>query len=168
MSLIRKMGVLVAFATGVVFTAQVTIAGESGTYESISSFVSDYTKFEFANQGIISGPLHGTDTITKSSGGPFVIGESRVMLCAVYGKKSDAGMDLEAPCALTDASGDKEFNLSKRSAGDTEVGGGGDGLLQIVGGTGKYAGITGSCSYTIDYLADNRGVSITTCEWQKP
>ena len=39
MSLIRKMGVVVAFATGVVFTAQVTIAGESGTYESISSLV---------------------------------------------------------------------------------------------------------------------------------
>ena len=168
MSLIRKMGALVAFASGVFFTAQVAIAGESGTYESISSFVSDFTKFEFANQGIISGPLHGTDTITKSSGGPFVVGESSVMLCAVYGKKSDAGMDLEAPCALTGASGDKTFQLAKRSVGDTAAGGGGDGLLQIVGGSGKFAGITGSCTYTVDYLADNRGVSIATCEWQKP
>ena len=168
MSLIRKMGVLVAFATGVVFTAQVTIAGESGTYESISSFVSDYTKFEVANQGIISGPLHGTDTITKSSGGPFVIGESRVMLCAVYGKKSDAGMDLEAPCAATDASGDVSFTLSKRSAGDTETGGGGDGRQEIVGGTGKYAGITGNCTYTVDYVAGSRGIAINTCEWEKP
>ena len=168
MSLIRKMGALVAFASGVFFTAQVAIAGESGTYESISSFVSDFTKFEFANQGIISGPLHGTDTITKSSGGPFVVGESSVMLCAVYGKKSDAGMDLEAPCATTDASGDVSFTLSKRSAGDTETGGGGDGRQEIVGGTGKYAGITGSCTYTVDYVAGNRGISINTCEWQKP
>ena len=90
------------------------------------------------------------------------------MLCAVYVKKSDAGMDLEAPCALTGASGDKTFQLAKRSAGDTAAGGGGDGLLQIVGGSGKFAGITGSCTYTVDYLADNRGVSIATCEWQKP
>ena len=168
MSLIKRIATFVAFASGTLFTAQMAIAGESGSYESVSSFVHDYTKFEFANQAIISGPLHGTDTITKSSGGPFVAGESSVMLCAVYGKKSDAGMDLEAPCALTGASGDKTFQLAKRSAGDAEAGGGGDGLLQIVGGSGKYAGITGSCTYTVDYLADNKGVSISICEWQKP
>ena len=168
MSLIRKMGTLIAFVSGVLFAAQVTMAGESGTYETVSSFVYDYTKFDFANQKIISGPLHGTETITKSSGGPFVVGESSVLVCAVYGKKSDAGMDLEAPCAVTDASGDVNFSLSKRSAGDTETGGGGDGRQEIVGGTGKYAGITGSCTYTVDYVAGNRGISINTCEWQKP
>ncbi|HIC71081.1 MAG TPA: hypothetical protein EYO88_03180, partial [Alphaproteobacteria bacterium] len=105
MSLIGKMGALVTFASGTLFAAQMAIAGERGTYESVSSFVYDYTKFDFANQKIISGPLHGTDTITKSSGGPFVVGESSVFVCAVYAKTSDAGMDLEAPCATTDASG---------------------------------------------------------------
>ena len=168
MSLIRKMGALVTFASGTLFAVQMAIAGESGTYESVGSFVYDYTKFDFANQMIISGPLHGTETITKSSGGPFVVGESSLMVCAVYGKKSDAGMDLEAPCATTDASGDVHFTLSKRSAGDTESGGGGDGRQEIVGGTGKYAGITGSCTYTVDYVAGNRGISINTCEWQNP
>ena len=166
MSLIGKMGALVTFASGTLFAAQMAIAGESGTYESVSSFVYDYTKFDFANQKIISGPLHGTETITKSSGGLFVVNESSVFVCVVYAKKSDAGMDLEAPCATTDASGDISFTISKRSAGDTETGGGGDGRQEIVGGTGKYAGVTGNCTYTVDYVADNRGIAVTTCEWQ--
>ena len=168
MSLIGKMGALVTFASGTLFAAQMAIAGESGTYESVSSFVYDYTKFDFANQKIISGPLHGTDTITKSSGGPFVVGESSVFVCAVYAKTSDAGMDLEAPCTSTDASGDKWFSLSKRNVGDTDSGGGGDGRSQILGGTGKYAGITGSCTYTVDYLSDNRLIAINSCDWQTP
>ena len=168
MSLIGKMGALVTFASGTLFAAQMAIAGESGTYEAVSSFVYDYTKFDFANQKIISGPLHGTETITKSSGGLFVVNESSVFVCVVYAKKSDAGMDLEAPCATTDASGDISFTISKRSAGDTETGGGGDGRQEIVGGTGKYAGVTGNCTYTVDYVAGNRGITILSCEWQKP
>ena len=168
MSLIGKMGALVTFASGTLFAAQMAIAGESGTYEAVSSFVYDYTKFDFANQKIISGPLHGTETITKSSGGLFVVNESSVFVCVVYAKKSDAGMDLEAPCATTDASGDISFTLSKRSAGDIETGGGGDGRQEIVGGTGKYAGITGSCTFTVEYLTGDRAISINTCEWQKP
>ena len=168
MSLIGKMGALVTFASGTLFAAQMAIAGESGTYEAVSSFVYDYTKFDFANQKIISGPLHGTETITKSSGGLFVVNESSVFVCVVYAKNSDAGMDLEAPCATTDASGDISFTLGKRSAGDIETGGGGDGRQEIVGGTGKYAGITGSCTFTVEYLTGDRAISINTCEWQKP
>ena len=168
MSLIKRIATFVAFASGTLFTAQMAIAGESGSYESVSSFVHDYTKVAFANQASISGPLHGTDTITKSSGGPFVVGESSVFVCAVYAKTSDAGMDLEAPCATTDASGDVSFTLGKRSAGDIKTGGGGDGRQEIVGGTGKYAGITGNCTYTVDYVAGSRGIAINTCEWEKP
>ena len=74
-----------------------------------------------------------------------------MVLSLERGDGSDGGMDLEAPCAAPDASGDKSFALSKRSAGDTETGGGGDGRQEIVGGTGKYAGITGSCTFTVEY-----------------
>jgi len=73
-----------------------------------------------------------------------------VVLSLERGDGSDGGMDLEAPCAAPDASGDKSFALSKRSAGDAETGGG-DGRQEIVGGTGKYAGITGSCTFTVEY-----------------
>jgi len=168
MSIRNQIGAAVVVAVGTLCATQVAIGAESGTYQSVNSFVYDFTRFDFANQTIISGPLHGANTITKSSGDPFVVGESAVIVCVVYGKKSDAGMDLEAPCTSTDASGDKWFSLSKRNVGDTDSGGGGDGRSQILGGTGKYAGITGSCTYTADYLSDNRLVAVNTCEWQMP
>ena len=37
-----------------------------------------------------------------------------------------------------------------------------------MGGTGKYAGLSGTCVYTADYLSDDRVVSQARCEWQKP
>ena len=48
-----------------------------------------------------------------------------------------------------------------------KVGGGGGGRQEIAGGTGKYAGITGSCEYFVDYLPDNKLVTRSTCQWQR-
>ena len=81
---------------------------------------------------------------------------------------SAAGLDLEAPCTSTDSSGDKIFSVSKRKVGDVIPGGGGTGKSEMQGGTGKYAGITGSCTYKVDMLSANRLVSISKCQWQKP
>ena len=45
---------------------------------------------------------------------------------------------------------------------------GGSGSQEIEGGTGKYAGVTGSCPYTTSYLPDGWLVSRRSCEWRKP
>jgi len=117
---------------------------------------------------VTGGPSSGTATIIDSSGGPFVKGTSSAQECIVFSKKSDAGMDLVAPCTSSDSSGDKVFYLAKRTVGDVNQGGGGTGKSEIVGGTGKYAGLTGSCTFKVDYLAANRLVGISKCQWQKP
>ena len=157
-----------AVIAGVVCAAQVAVAGESGSFDVIESAVHDYTVMEHAGTTITSGPLHGTTTVLNSSGGPFAEGNHHSAMCLVYGKKSTGGVDLEAPCVFTDSSGDKWYLLAKRSAGDTAVGGGGKGNQRIVGGTGKYAGITGNCPYETRYLPDKWLVSTSTCTWQKP
>ena len=79
-----------------------------------------------------------------------------------------AGLDLEAPCTSTDSSGDKIFSVSKRKIGEAIPAGGGTGKSETQGGTGKYAGITGSCTYKVETLSANRIVSISKCQWQKP
>ncbi len=117
----NQIGTAVVIAVGTLCATQVAIAAESGAYQLVGSYTHDFTRFDFANQKIVSGPLHGTMTVTQSSGGPFVVGESTVAVCVVYGKKSDAGMDLEVPCTNTDTSGDKLFTLSKRNVGDTDT-----------------------------------------------
>ena len=79
-----------------------------------------------------------------------------------------AGMDLEAPCTINDSSGDKNFIVYRRKAGDVSAGGGGQGTIQILGGTGKFAGVTGACTYTVAFFPGNRGVTTQKCRWQKP
>jgi hypothetical protein len=58
--------------------------------------------------------------------------------------------------------------MATRNAGDVSAGGGGKGTQQILGGTGKYDGMTGSCDYMVNYLPENFGVTQANCRWQKP
>ena len=169
-SLRRLRRVPVAAAASILLwcAAGTAFAGESGTADLVTSFVRDYVTFDHAGGTVTGGTLRGTTTITGSSGGPFAEGESSLVVCLVYGTKTDAGMDLEAPCTNTDTSGDTWFWIARRTAGDTEEGGGGEGQREFLGGTGKYAGLSGACTYSSRYLAENRSVSVASCEWQTP
>ena len=87
--------------------------------------------------------------------------------CVVYRGRSEAGVDLVAPCTMTTSSGDRWYTLSKRSAGDIEVDGGGAGRMEILGGTGIYEGVSGNCTYDVAYLPDNWVTMIADCTWRK-
>ena len=73
--------------------------------------------------------------------------------------------DLEAPCTVTDSGGDKFYYVARRKAGDMNVGG--EGHQEIVGGTGKYAGLSGSCVFKTEYLAGNLAVTHQKCQWSR-
>ena len=170
MSIRNQIGAALVFAAGTLCAAQMAFADhhvKSGTYEFVGSYVTDYTAVEQSEQTVIGGPGRGTITIVKSSGGPWAEGASASAVFVVHIKKSDAGIDLEASGASTDSSGDKWFVVAKRTAGDTAVGGGGAGRQEIKGGTGKYEGVSGTCEYTVDFLADNRVTALGTCQWQR-
>ena len=165
---LRKIAAALIAAWAVVWAVPVAVAEESGSFELLNSFVHDYTVLEHAGEFITGGPLDGTATVIEGGGGPFADGANYRLSCVVYGKRSDAGLDLEAPCTHTDSEGDKWFAVATRRTGDTEVGGGGHGVRRIVGGTGKYAGVTGVCPYTTNYMPDGWAVSRAVCEWQMP
>ena len=168
MSIVKRCATSMLVASGILYAAQAIAAGESGSFSSVASLVYDYTTLEHAEQTFIGDPLHGTVTVVESSGGPFSEGQSSVTACFVYSRRSDAGLDLETPCTNTDASGDRWFVMAVRKAGDIQVGGGGEGRQELLGGTGKYAGLSGTCVYTADYLSGDRVVSQARCEWRKP
>lgn len=162
----RALAVPVVFLAGLLLALPQVALAESGTVEFISSFTTHYITFEHGDETVIGGPIEGTQTVSASSGGPFNVGDSRTLECLVFAKKTARGIDLDAPCASADSSQDKMFILSRRKAGDMDTGG--QGRSEIQGGTGKYAGITGSCTYRTTYLPKNRATTITKCEWQKP
>ena len=68
-----------------------------------------------------------------------------------------------------EGSKDELFVLLTRKQGD--LGGaenGGMGRGNLVGGTGKYANVTGNCSYEVQYLSESNAVIMWDCSWSKP
>ena len=167
MAMLTVRNLLIA-ALLTVCAAQTAFAEERGTYELIATQVRDYTTLEHAGRTITGGSLQGTASIVATSGGPFADGANYRVSCVVYVKKSDAGLDLEAPCTMTDEAGNALYVLAERRAGDVAAGGGGTGIHRILGGTGKYAGIVGGCPYTTSYLPDKWIVTRGTCTWRRP
>ena len=170
MSIRNQIGAALVFAAGTFCAAQMASADhhvKSGSFEYVLSAITDFTAVEQLDSVVRAGTLDGTVTIIKSSGGPFEAGSSGTLSGLLYLKKSAAGIDLESPGANTDSSGDTWYSVARRSAGDQAVGGGGAGLQEISGGTGKYEGITGTCEYIVDYLPDSKIVTQSTCQWQR-
>ena len=166
----NQIAAVLVVALGTLCATQMAAAdhhAKSGTFEFVQALNTDYTVVEQSGQTITAGSLKGSVTITKSSGGPFEEGSSQTQVAVIYIKKSAAGIDLIADGIQTDSDGDKRFVNGRRSAGDIAVGGGGRGTQEIIGGTGKYEGITGNCEYTVAYLPENRIVSAGTCDWQR-
>lgn len=94
-------------------------------------------------------------------------GRDSLSSCVVFGTRSAAGMHLEIPCQITDASGEHLYLKAKRSVGDVAAGGRGEGHFELMGGTGVYTGLAGRCAYNTKYLANGRVVTRTDCDWQR-
>ena len=153
--------------SGLMGAAPSALGQETGTFTKFINFTYDYTTIELGDFEAFGGPINGTLTVLESSGGPFAAGESSLLSCLVYGKRGDEGVSLEAPCTITGPSGDRWFMTATRDAGDVAAGGGGQGVWTILGGTGAFAGVTGSCPYTAEYLDDTWLVNSADCEWSK-
>ena len=159
---------IAALAGIVVLSLVATASAETGTFRMILVGQHDYTTFEFAGQTITGGRIEGTSTVLESSGGPFVVGENGRITSMAYVKQSEAGLELEAPAVTINAAGEKLFSLAQRTLGSIAAGQGGEGRWQLLGGTGKFADVTGSCSYETEYLEDNWLVVTMGCEWEQP
>ncbi len=167
MSTTRVMAVALASVVGVLGTTPTLAVGESGTFSVLRSYVRDYATLEHAAGTISTGVLEGTVTTLTSSGEPFTQGEHSLIRCLFYAISTADGVNLEAPCTTTDRSGERWFTLSQRNAGDTATGGGGEGRWELMGGTGKYVGVTGTCSYKTFYLTQDRVVTEGRCAWER-
>ena len=147
--------------------AQTVVAEESGSYRSFRSLEYGYLTIDHGGRTFTGGILRGTRTIIESSGGPFVEGANSYTECLVFSTSSEDSISLEAPCTDADASGDVMYTRAVRNEGTVGAGGGGEGVWELLGGTGKYADISGSCTYTTEYLEGGVAVVHADCAWSK-
>ena len=148
-------------------TTPTVVADEGGTFSVLRSYVREHAALEHAAGTISAGTLDGTVTTQASSGEPFTRGEHSLVRCVFYARSTAEGVSLEAPCTTTNGSGERWYTLSRRNAGDTATGGGGQGRWELMGGTGKYAGVAGTCSYKTSYLTQDRVVTEGKCTWHR-
>ncbi|MCY4420291.1 MAG: hypothetical protein OXC42_03440 [Gammaproteobacteria bacterium] len=154
---------------GLLCTAQSILADESGSFSMLTIWKRDYSMLERPGKAVTIGTLKGVNTILESSRDPFVAGNHSLSNCLVYAKKSEDSYNLEAHCTMTDVSNDKLHMGGRRHKGDTESGGGGSGVWKLLGGTGKYLDVSGTCDYRVEYLEDNWLVNTAMhCNWHRP
>ncbi len=156
---------MLAAAAASFCVVQVSAAEEVGEFRFLASLESAYTTIEHAGASITGGSSSGTFSVVESTGGPFVAGAHHLATCVVLVRASGGEVEIEAPCTLTGASGDQLYVVSVRDSGDIEAGG--PGRIEILGGSGAWAGVQGTCSYDATYLGQHV-VSVAECEWRRP
>ena len=166
-----KVIIISAFVTLFVsFNQQSATAGEKGTMDFVQSIsIDSQMAIEQGDHKMIAICGNGTITFSNSDGGPFTDGSSATLSVIAYIKQTENGMNLESPMSASDPSGDKLFMVMRRSTGTFDSGGGGQGRAELGGCTGKYAGVTGSCPYEVNFLEGGKAVvHATGCKWEKP
>lgn len=159
------MKLAVSILVAGVVSVSAAAAGDEGTFRFLRTYVQDYTTIDLAGTQVTGGSLEGVVSIVDASDGPFAPGAHFRVTCIVTSKTSGQAFTLEAPCTADDASGDQWYTISRRDSGDIEAGGAGG--IELVGGTGAFAGVTGSCTYDVSYLDDGWVAMIADCTWQQ-
>ena len=163
-----RLTTVAAFVAVILTVAPAAFAQESGSFRSLRSYQHTYITVDHGDRTFTGGMLNGTRTIIESSGGPFAAGAHSVSQCLVFSRSADGGISLQAPCTDTDVSGDIMYTRAVRKQGDVTVGGGGEGVWELLGGTGAYRNITGSCSYDTEYIEGAFAVILADCAWSRP
>ena len=145
------------------------VYAENGSFSSSAVCEYDKSAIDTNNKMVISLYFECISTITKSDNNLFVVNDNSYANLMANIIKTSNSMDLTGYGTLTSAtnSNDKYFTENNRKVGDIKKGTGGKGKSKIVGGTGKYAGITGECSYTVTYHTEDKMSSILDCSYSK-
>ena len=158
--------ICIASGTSCSLLPQLSLAA-GGTFEAVFSTVNNLHQIDRGEgNSILGGTSIGTFVIPKGSGEPFTEGSFGQAECIPLVKKGPNSIDVESHCTFTSSPDDKLFGFFKRKSGDIAAGTGGQGRLELQGGTGKYKGISGSCPYKTNYM-QTTVVTFAHCEWNR-
>ena len=155
----RRILATLTIAGGLVCAAQHATAGESGSFTAISVLTWSVTTLEQSGETIFAGPSEGASVVTQSSGDPFAVGGHIEMKCVAYGRTSASGANLEASCTGRASTNDELYLISRRT-GET-------GRSELLGGTGMYEGIAGTCDYDVARVSPAINVTTARCTWTR-
>jgi hypothetical protein len=139
MSVMKKFIGLTCFVLGIV-----AAHAETGTVEKLDMGTYSITTNDFGNgkYTVITVKIPGV--VSKSDISLFKPGSTIISECLGSSTSDSSGTKAEGTCLSTDADGDKyKVNFSRTNS----TGGTNPGTQNWVGLTGKYVGMTASCTY---------------------
>ena len=131
---------------------------ESGTYEGLSSGTTSVTTNDFGNNKYSISNTSYTNRILKSTVSYFKVGSISVLQCLGISTVENSKSASNGTCLSTDSDGDKSrFNFVR-----TEITPQGfNGTTEIVGLTGKYEKVKGTCTYDAVRLVLNGTIHLS-------
>ena len=132
------------------------------TFKTSGVLSQDLQTMEWNGATLMVGILSGVGEVYDSTSGAVPKG-SLMLTCGLRALQLKPSTELLANCSWKDSSGDELFVVSVRRSGTTDVGGGGNGTMSIIGGTGKYSGMTGDCTYSVAWLESPWMTTESTC-----
>ena len=150
------------------------LAQTSGQMTLTGSFTYSYDQLQHGSTTFTAVGLEGGAIVSMGRGVLFPKGQGFLESCVGFAEESTDGSNVKVNsyCTLTESKedgGDVLFVLGVREQGDLGAADrGGMGRVDLVGGTGKYANLTGECSYETRYLSTSTAVTTLDCTWSKP
>ena len=145
------------------------VLAEEGSYDIFYVGTHNLNSVNTPDGTVTGGQLDGIFTVSNSDSKLYANGDNGRSICIILSKKNNKNNNsaLEAFCETTDLkSGDKTFSYNVRKEGTVKAGSEGRGKQTIMGGTGKFKGITGECNYTVKYLPNEKLTTTGTCKYK--
>lgn len=160
----KKNTAIVCFvAAGLCSLVSLPGHAEGGTLDIVLSANANVYAVQMGDTIVTARGGDGTVKFFHSSGRPFVEGDSATVHYASFSKKTPSGFELEADGVATFSSEDTLLLLFERRSGDP--GTSGEGTLHLMGGSGRFAGVSGECKYRMDDLPGEWNVTVAKCQW---
>ncbi len=143
-----------------------TVFAASGETETVSTGLLNRTEVKMGDDSYSAANFKLTVVVNQSSMDLFKAGDVLVGSCVGSNQTVQGASAVEGNCVIKDRAGDAYATTYSRKG---TMGNPGQGTQQVRGLTGKYIGMTGSCTYDAKY-AQNDGtyvVSFAKCAYQQ-
>jgi hypothetical protein len=150
-------------ATAFVCLATERVHAQSGTLDLVLSGAASVHAVQMGDTTVTAEGGNGTIAVVHSSGRPFIEGARATLQFAGFSKQTPSGLDLEADALATFAPEDTLLLLLSHRSGDP--GPPDEGTVELAGGSGRFAGISGQCKYKMANRPGEWHVTLAKCQW---
>ena len=142
----------------------VSVAGyaEGGTVDLAINTKTKVYAVQMGEATVSAAAGNGKLVFSRGTGRAFADGASAALEYVSFSRTTPSGLELEADGVATFSPDDILLLVFERRSDD--IGTSNEGSLELTGGTGRFAGVTGHCRYRADNAPDNWNVR-AKCQW---